>query len=220
VTPFDLLGVFMVGGTSLLHGVAPTVRTMFPNKDVRCDNPFEAVARGACRYAGEDFDPTLVHDYCLRGWNRDRKAFELVPVIEKGTKYPTPAGRPACAKYMSTACSGAPTLGLVIHERSEMIRPEGRWIQGSNGRMQYMEEGECSVDNVRELNPDDKEFIHAVPLCEEDQKHRFVAGFAVDEHKRLTLSLKDTLEGNKSYVLTRNGERIELPLRDFPMVRL
>lgn len=82
-------GVFMAGGSSLLPGVAGVLRNLFPDCPVHCEDPFEAIARGACRYAGEDINLALVHDYCLSSWHRERKDYVLVPVVPKGTRYPT-----------------------------------------------------------------------------------------------------------------------------------
>jgi hypothetical protein len=47
-----------------------------------------------------------------------------------------------------------------------------------------------------------------------------VAGFGVDGNRRLTLSLKDLHEDNRSYVQLSGGERLRLPLRDLPIVKL
>lgn len=191
----EIRGVFMVGGGSLLLGVHDLVKGKFRRCDVRCDNPFEAVARGACLYAGGDVTQDIVHDYCLRGWDSEIKDYVLVPVVPKGTEYPTE--RPVSAKYVKAACEGATRIGLVVIERS------------------YMQLGE----RLRELNPHDTEFIHADPPCALGER-RFVAQFAVDEHKRLIISLRDTRENSRSYVQLANGERFDLPVKNFPVVRL
>ena len=77
--------------------------------------------------------------------------------------------------------------------------------------------------NLRELNPNDREFIHADPPCSSAER-RFVAGFGVDANKRLTLSLKDLKDGNGngngSYIQTSSGEKVALPVKDFPVVKL
>ncbi len=90
----------------------------FPSATFHAGNPFEAIARGACRYSGGIFDQTLTHDYCLRSWNRELRDFELVPVVPRGTPYPT--GKPVCSKYIKAASDNQETLGLVIYERSSM----------------------------------------------------------------------------------------------------
>jgi len=214
----QIKGVLMVGGSSLLLGVADTVRTLFPDSEVRCDSPFEAIASGACRFMGEDLIPTLVHDYCLSAWNREQKEYELKPVVPRGTQYPT--DKSVTVKYLNAACHGADCLGIVIYERSYMKRPDSTVKVDASGRIQIERSGETTHENVRPLNPEDRQFIFAVPFCDLDDTRRFIAGFGVDYHKRLTISIKDTREGNASYIKTRSGEKFPLPVKDFPIVRL
>jgi molecular chaperone DnaK (HSP70) len=214
----QIKGVMMAGGSSLLLGVTDTVKTSFPSSDVYCDSPFEAIAGGACRFMGEDLIPTLVHDYCLRIWNREQKEYELKPVVSKGTQYPTE--KPVSVKYLNAACHGADCLGIVIHERSYMVRPDSTVTVDASGRIQIQKIGETAHENVRPLNPEDRQFVYAIPPCELDDTKRFIAGFGVDTHKRLTISIKDTRAESKSYIKTRAGEKFPLPVKDFPIVRL
>lgn len=212
----EIKAVFMAGGSSLLLGVAEVVRNLFADRPLHCENPFEAIARGACRYAGEDINLSLVHEYCLRSWHRERQDYELVPVVPKGTRYPTEG--PVSKKYINAACDGATRLGMVVIERSNMVRPEIVYEMSGGGlkAVQTLRRDEIAL---RELNPGDREFIHAVPPCTIG-KPRFVAGFGVDANKRLTLSLKDLQAGNRSYVQLSSGERLPLPVRDLPFVNL
>lgn len=212
----DVRAVFMAGGSSLLLGVAGVVGNIFPDCPVHCEDPFEAIARGACRYAGEDINLSLVHDYFLRAWDRERKDYVLVPVVPKGTRYPTE--RPVSTKYVNAACEGAMRLGMVVVERSAMLRPETIYemVGGSLTAVMVQRREDISL---RELNPGDTEFIHANPPCTVGAR-RFIAGFGVDANKRLTLSLKDVEAGNRSFVQLTSGERLELPIRDLPFVKL
>jgi hypothetical protein len=74
-------------------------------------------------------------------------------------------------------------------------------------------------ERERALNPADA-FLYADPLWSRDEPRRFVVGFAVDDHKRLAISIKDTRQGNRSYIKMKNGEQIYLPVRNLPIVRL
>ena len=67
------------------------VRNAFPNAPVYCEQPFEAIARGACCYAGDGIPLPLVHDYCLKGWDRQVKEFKYVTVVPSGTTIPQTA---------------------------------------------------------------------------------------------------------------------------------
>jgi len=209
-------GVFLAGGSSLLLGVAQRVREQFGDCPVHCETPFEAIARGACRYAGEDLNQKLVHDYCLRSWDREAGDYVLVPVVPRNTTYPTEGT--VSNKYINAACEGATRLGLVVTERSVMVRPETVYeIEGGSLRPVQMLRREDIA--LRQMNPGDSEFIHADPPCTLGEK-RFVAGFGVDANKRLTLSLKDMRPGNRSYVQLSSGEKMELPVKDMPFVKL
>jgi molecular chaperone DnaK len=212
----ELKGLFMAGGSSLLLGVDETLRTYFPDTPVYCHDPFEAIARGACRYAGEDINLTLVHDYCLRSWNQTSREWELVPVAPRGTAYPTE--KPVSLKTIRAACEGAGKLGMVVLERSCMVRPEVIY-RVDGGGLQRVQTMNRQDQAVRELNPKDREFIHADPPCSVAE-NRFVAGFGVDANRRLTVSLADLKPGNRSFVQLSSGEKLALPVKDLPFVKL
>jgi molecular chaperone DnaK (HSP70) len=212
----EVRAVLMAGGSSLLPGVAEVLRNLFPDCPVCCESPFEAIARGACRYAGEDINLALVHDYCLRSWDPERKDYVLVPVVPKGTHYPTE--KPVKTLYIKAACDGAATLGLVVVERSAMLRPQTLY-EMKGGALEAVAVQHREDLALRDLNPGDGEFIHAEPPCSLGER-RFVAGFGVDANKRLTLSLKDLAPASRSYVKLAGGERLELPIREVPLVKL
>lgn len=212
----EVRAVFMAGGSSLLLGVAGVLRNLFPDCPVHCEDPFEAIARGACRYAGEDINLALVHDYCLSSWDRERKDYVLVPVVPKGTRYPTEKATKAL--FVNAACEGATRLGLVVVERSAMLRPETLY-EVDGGALKAVGTQRREDIALRELNPGDREFIHLDPPGTVGAR-RLVAGFGVDANKRLTLSLKDLEPGNRSYVQLSSGERLELPIKEVPFVAL
>jgi molecular chaperone DnaK (HSP70) len=202
-------GVFLVGGSSLLLGLPKLIVSYFPRCKVYCSHPFEAIARGACRYLGQDFNPTLVHDYCLRVWNPDQGAYADDAVVEKGTQYPTE--KPVSARYLKSACHEAQTLDIEILERSYMTRPDG-WDPWA---VQASQDEDRNLRVLARLS----EFVVADPPCAQGER-RFMAAFGVDEHKRLTISLKDLQQGNRSYIQLPSGERLPWPQRDIPVVRL
>src|SRR3972149_1593690 len=80
---------------------AGVVSNLFPGCPVHCEDPFEAIARGACRYAGEDINFALVHEYCLRGWDPAKKDYVLVPGVPRARRYPTLG--PVSNKYVHAA---------------------------------------------------------------------------------------------------------------------
>ena len=212
----ELRGVFLVGGSSLLTGIEEKIREFFPQSQVNAGKPFEAIARGACLFSGGIIDQALTHDYCLRSWNRELRDFELVPVVPRGTPYPT--DKPVCSKYIKAASDVQEVLGLVIYERSLMSRPLISYVNGADG-LRPVRDGERQECRHKPLNPEDSEFIHAVPPCRSGER-RFIAGFGVDRHRRLTLWLRDTEELNQSYIQLRDGSRLPLPVTNLPVVKL
>lgn len=212
----ELEGIFLIGGSSMLPGVEETVRAFFPNARVHTGNPFEAIARGACRYAGGSIDQVLTHDYCLRSWNRELKDFEFVPVIPRGTPYPQE--KPFCSKYLKAASEGQQVLGLVVYERSMMDRAQLAYVNSADG-LRPVRESIRQEAREKALNPADQECIHAVPPCNIGDR-RFIAGFGIDRHRRLTLWLRDMLDGNASYLQLADGTKLPLPVANYPVVRL
>ena len=209
-------GVFLVGGSSMLLGMADCVRGHFPKCDVHSANPFEAVARGACRYARQDADHALAHDYCLRNWNREQREYEYVVVAPKGTEHPTK--QPIHTTYVKAACEGAHRLGLVIYERGITERPDITHVQGSDSPQAHRV-GTHSEESFHPLNPEDRRFILVDPPCQAGAR-RLMAEFGLDTNRRLTLSLRDLEEGNRSSIRFANGKEIPLPVRDLPLVPL
>ncbi len=214
----EIQGIFMVGGSCLLLGIIEVIQILFPETPLYQSNPFEAIARGACRYSREDnIQMGLVHDYCLRSWNREKQDYEMVAIVPKGTLYPT--NGPITLKYLDAACDGAGRLELVVFERSEMLRPQPFYqMEGSTLRIVGSQDWKNS--SLRALNPGDHEFVHVDPPCRLDDQKRFVVGFGVDKNRRLTLFLKDTRPNSRSYVELPQGERVFLPLKDWPLVTL
>jgi hypothetical protein len=137
-------------------------------------------------------------------------------VAPKGTRYPTE--KPLATKYLNAACDGTTRLGMVVIERSGMVRPEIIY-EMVGGQLKATQTVRRNDTTLRELNPNDREFIHADPPCTIGVR-RFVAGFGVDVNKRLTLSLKDLEPGNRSYIQLSSGERLPLPVKDLPFVKL
>ncbi len=206
--------VLLVGGTSLIPAVQEQFAYLFPNR-IRCDNPFAAIAAGACRFVEQSFNPAVVHDYCLRSWNAENRDWDFAAVIPKGTRYPTE--RPVKTVFLNATHDEQDRLGLLLYELSDMLRVTGGFVVGSDGRLQRAAPG--AVDRQQPLNPENREFIVADPPCRKGER-RFAAAFGVDARKRLTVSLRDLREGNRSRILPVDGDPVPLPVEDFPVTRL
>ncbi len=208
--------MLLVGGTSLIPAVQEQFGFLFPGK-VRCDNPFAAIAAGACRFVEQNYDPAIVHEYCLKNWDEDHRSWDFTTVIPKGTRYPTED--PIKALYINSTYDGQDRLGLLLYENSDMLRMPASYVVASDGRLQRSDEQERRIEKQQPLNPENREFILADPPCKRGER-RFAAAFGVDEQKRLTISLRDLREDGKSTILPPEGDPIPLPVENFPVTRL
>ncbi len=212
----DIKQVLLVGGTSLIPAVREQMEHLFPGK-IRYGNPFTAIAEGACRFVKDEYSPLIVHDYCLRAWDRELRQDSYTPIVEKGTRYPTP--KPVKAMYINASHEAQNRLGLLIYEISAMARLGTSYVVSSGGQLELSDESRRRIERQQPLNPENSEFIIADPPCTRGER-RFLASFGVDEEKRLTISLQDTRSDNASRIVAADGKEIPLPISNYPVVRL
>jgi hypothetical protein len=196
----DVVRVLVTGGTSLI----PCVRRLLTETfDSRLDyqSPFDAVARGACRGI---IVPILQHDYAIEVVNRER--YEFAPLLKMGTEYPTPPD--LVRLWVQGSYEGQVRLGLKIFEVSQMKR---RSLAGTV----VDAEGHIEEDSLVSteftyvyLNRGNPTFIEAnPPINLQRDEERFECAFWVDGHRRLLVTVLDSL--------TR-----KMLLKDNPVVRL
>lgn len=87
----DVEEVLLVGGSTLLPGVFPSLEGRFGRSRLRAWQPFEAVALGAAcfaadRVAAADF---IVHDYALVTHDPKTGEERHTVIVPKGTRFPT-----------------------------------------------------------------------------------------------------------------------------------
>lgn len=213
----DVKGVFLVGGTSLLLGVRDEVARHFPKTPIHGGNPFLAIAAGACRFAGGEVDFRLVHDYGVMSFDRNAMADAFVPIVPKGTAYPTP--KPVVWE-LGAAAYESQALEMIVCERAEMCEVETNLHVGADGRVEVVQKTGQAQERIRKLNPKATRFLRPVPPARLDEKGRFIVGFRVDENKFLRISVVDQKDGNASFVQTAEGEKLPLPLKAYPLARL
>ena len=144
-------------------------------------------------------------------------AGEAVPQTAVDVEVPRVAG---ALPTLSQVVDRAPPVDLVVLNLVDLYaQPSEHVYEVSGGGLRVVQTTEQQQRKVRELNPGDTEFIIAEPPCDRGER-RFIAGFGVDANKRLTLSLKDLKEGNRSHIRLSNGEKFQLPVKDFPVVKL
>ena len=147
--------VLLVGGSTLLPGVAAVVDEFFPDAVVRHDPEFvfTAVASGAARFAGGvPVDDFIYHDYALAVQNAATRAVEYELLLPRRTRYPT---APDFAVRFYADYPGMTDIGLHVCEVGRLGQTPVPWRPGPNGARywspQTADERSCLV----ELNPAD-----------------------------------------------------------------
>jgi molecular chaperone DnaK (HSP70) len=145
--------VLLVGGSTLLPGVAAVVDEMFPHAVVRHDPGFvfTAVASGAARFAGGlPVDDFVYHDYALAVQNPQTQAVEYELLLPRRTRYPTTPG--FVVRYYADY-AGMRELGLHICEVGRLGQTPVPWRPGLNGANYWSPQTEAERACLVELNP-------------------------------------------------------------------
>jgi len=192
----------VTGGTSLVPCVGRMLHEYFDGR-VEYQSPFDAVARGACQGT---VLPILQHDYAIESYNREKQAYEFVPMFKIGTEYPT--ARDVVKLWARGSYDGMTRIGLKIFEVSRMKRQKlDGAIVDEHGALRE-ESRVASEFSYVCLNTDNPTFIIADPPVnlQRDQK-RFLCSFWVDGKRQLLVSVLDNHSGRTL-------------MKDYPVVRL
>ncbi len=191
----DLDEVLMVGGSTLLPQVFRQFEHRYGRDKVRAWQPFEAVAFGAAGFAAGRFGQSdfLVHDYAIQIENPTSHEIEYHPIIEHGTRFPTPTDHwqqdlfPTCAL-------GEPerTFKLIICEVSG--RAEGRrFTWDAEGQLHRVgADGDAVQQLVVPLNATNPTLgTLNPPHLPGDRRARLRVSFGVDENRWLLATVTD-----------------------------
>jgi molecular chaperone DnaK (HSP70) len=201
--------VFLVGGASQMPAVGRALRRIFGKDRVLLDRPLDAVARGAAAFvAGADLLDHIQHDYAIRHLDRERGEYDYVPVVKRGTPYPTSAT--VARLTVKASHDGQRELGLLVFE----VSGDRRRATGGGVEIEYDPSGAARLCAV---TPEDAErrsycpigspaFLVADPPCQAGER-RFEIAFGIDANKRLLMSARDLKSGRWTH-------------RDYPMVKL
>ncbi len=181
--------VLLVGGSTLLPGVAAVVDEFFPDAVVRHDPEFvfTAVALGAARFAGGvPVDDFLYHDYALAVQNEKTRELEYELLLPRRTRYPT-SSEFAVRYYADYA--GMTDIGLHFCEVGRLGQSPVSWQPGPNGARYWHPRTEAERDCVVELNPADP----PLPLRPSGQgtSPRIRATFCVSADRWLCVTVED-----------------------------
>ena len=132
VPPGDIDDVILEGGSTLLPEIRNVVGDVLGREKVREWLPFEAVARGACIFAGgahvEDF---IYHDYALRLLPDDAGEAEYELLIPGGTRFPTVDN--FVTRYYAPGFDGQQHINLFVCEVGRVAGRPVDWTERPNG---------------------------------------------------------------------------------------
>ncbi len=133
----DIDDVILEGGSTLLPEVRNVVGDVLGRDKVREWLPFEAVARGACIFAGgayvEDF---IYHDYALRILPDDDGEAEYELLIPGGTRFPT--ADDFVTRYYAPGFDGQQHINLFICEVGRVAGRPVEWIERPSGSRHFV----------------------------------------------------------------------------------
>ncbi|MFQ3679504.1 MAG: Hsp70 family protein [Pseudanabaenaceae cyanobacterium] len=188
VLKMDIQQVLLVGGTTLLPGVAAAVRQVFPHTPLHAHRPFDAVVCGALEETPAD---RLFHSYGLRYWNRQRQAWEYHILLRQGQTYPTPY---PVELTLRAVAPQQKCIEIVLGE----VETLGR------GATEIRFEGDRPVVTVLDRAPpvfypllpeETPQAILPLDPPGEPESDRLHLQFRVDRQRRLCLTVRDLLTG-------------------------
>ena len=137
VLPVGIDDVILEGGSTLLPEVRNVVGDVLGRDKVREWLPFEAVARGACIFAGgahvEDF---IYHDYALRLLPDGDGDPEYELLIPGGTCFPTVDN--FVTRYYAPGFDGQQHINLFICEVGRIAGRPVQWNERANGSRYFV----------------------------------------------------------------------------------
>jgi molecular chaperone DnaK len=190
-----LTAVLLVGGSCLLPQVHDLVSLQFDPGIIHRDRPLEAVAAGAARIAGgHEIHDHIQHDYAIRHFDSSQRRYDFRTIVPAGTAFPSDA--PVAALTIKAVRAEQCDFGLAIYELAHATyRDSGADLEivfDSEGGARAVEltPQRRQERSIRWLNEHNPTFLHADPPADVGTP-RFRVEFAVDAHKRLTVSAYD-----------------------------
>lgn len=110
----DINAVLLVGGTVQMPAVQTWVQQYFEPEKIRCERPFEAIARGALQLTqGVELKDFLYHSYGIRFWDQRNNRHNWHPIIKAGQAYPM--SEPV-ELVLGASVDNQPSIELIIGE--------------------------------------------------------------------------------------------------------
>jgi molecular chaperone DnaK (HSP70) len=198
----DVRDVLLVGGSTLLPGVAPSLEKRFGRDALRAWQPFEAVAYGATAFAADRVTPSdfIVHDYAIRLHDAATHQPRHVVIIGRGTRFPT-ADDAWRARLVPTCSLGEPetTFKLIICEVGRGEPGDRRFAWDAGGQLAKLGGAVPSgrtAELVVPLNETSPAMGTLSPPHDPGNRHpRLDVAFGVNDERWLIATVKDLLTG-------------------------
>ncbi len=190
----DVNAVLLVGGTAQIPAVQRWVQQYFEARQfdlsqVRCEQPFEAIAQGALQLTqGIELQDFLYHSYGVRYWDRRNGCHGWHPIIKTGQPYPM--GKPV-ELLLGASVENQPSIELIIGELGREAEQTEVYFDGD--RLITRRIGSAQ-STVQPLN--DREGARSIAKLEPrgfPGRDRIKVYFRVDEQRFLRITVEDIL---------------------------
>lgn len=185
----DIDAVLLVGGTVQIPAVQNWVQQYFDTQKIRCDHPFEAIARGALQLSqGIEVKDFLYHSYGIRYWDRRNKRHNWHPLIKAGQPYPM--SEPV-ELLLGASVENQPSIELIIGELGVETGGTEVYFDGDRLITRSLGSGETSVQPLN-----DKEGARSIAQLSppgHPGSDRIKVFFEVDSQRFLRITVEDLL---------------------------
>jgi molecular chaperone DnaK (HSP70) len=185
----DINAVLLVGGTVQMPAVQTWVQQYFEPELIRCERPFEAIARGALQLTqGVELKDFLYHSYGIRYWDRRNKRHNWHPIIKAGQAYPM--SEPV-ELVLGASVDNQPSIELIIGELGQESGGTEVYFEGDRLITRRLNSGQ---NQVQPLN--DKEGARTIAQLTPagyPGSDRVKVLFEVDQQRSLRMTVEDLL---------------------------
>lgn len=185
----DIDAVLLVGGTVQIPAVRTWVEQYFDRAKIRCNYPFEAIARGALQLSqGFELKDFLYHSYGIRYWNRREGRHSWHPLIKAGQPYPT--AEPV-ELTLGASVENQPRIELIIGELGAETGGTEVYFDGDRLVTRSLDPIETPVQPLNDT--EGARTIAKLDPPGNPGRDRVKLRFSVDEQRFLRLSVEDIL---------------------------
>jgi molecular chaperone DnaK (HSP70) len=172
-----------------MPAVQTWVQQYFEPELIRCERPFEAIARGALQLTqGVELKDFLYHSYGIRYWDRRNKRHNWHPIIKAGQAYPM--SEPV-ELVLGASVDNQPSIELIIGELGQESGGTEVYFEGDRLITRRLNSGQ---NQVQPLN--DKEGARTIAQLTPagyPGSDRVKVLFEVDQQRSLRMTVEDLL---------------------------